>query len=154
MRTLMISTVLLWGLVASAGAQELSWRSDIQPLVAEKCAGCHGTTQPEFSDWMVQREKNKSLAARMETYAHFMNYVVWPATGALMRRLDDGSGSAGGKPGNMYQFLGADDAERARNLRKIKDWLGEGAWNLNRWSKQGDTPGITKEQLERIKARY
>jgi hypothetical protein len=82
-----------------------------------------------------------------------MNYVVWPATGAMMRRLDDGK-ATGGKPGNMYVFLGANDAERAANLKTIKAWLGEGAWNLNRWEKRGDTPGITKEQLDRIKARY
>jgi single heme cytochrome PccH len=154
MRVRIVSTILLCSFAASAGAQDLSWRSDIQPLIAAKCGGCHGAKQPEFGDWMVQREKNKSLAPRMDTYAHFMNYVIWPATGAMMRRLDDGTGSTSGKPGNMYQFLGADDAERAGNLRKIKNWLGEGAWNLNRWSKQGDTPGITKEQLDRIKARY
>jgi len=36
----------------------------------------------------------------------------------------------------------------------VKDWLGAGAWNLNRWNARGDVPGITKEQLEKIKAKY
>lgn len=85
----------LFAFAASAGAQDVTWRKDVQPIIA-----------------------------------------------------------AGGKPGNMYAFLGADDAERAKNLQTIKAWLGEGAWNLNRWQKRGDTPGISKEQLEKIKAKY
>jgi hypothetical protein len=79
--------------------------------------------------------------------------VVWPGTGALMRRLDDGK-AAGGKPGNMYQYLGSSDEERAKNLNAIKTWLGDGAWNLNRWKARKDVPGITKEQLEKVKAKY
>ncbi len=76
-----------------------------------------------------------------------MSYVVWPATGAMMRRLDNV------KPGNTYEYLGDNEAERAANLTIIKEWLGEGAWNLNRWKVRGDVPGITKEQLESIKAK-
>lgn len=54
----------------------------------------------------------------------------------------------------MYEYLGADDPERAKNLATIKAWLGEGAWNLNRWKERKEVPGITKEQLEKIKAKY
>jgi hypothetical protein len=153
----MRTSILFVGLVAiaaSASAEDLTWQKDIQPIIAAKCAGCHGTGQPGFADWNVQRKKNKSLAPQLVTYAYFMNHVVWPETGAIMRRLDDGKGAAGGKPGNMYAFLGADDAERAKNLQTIKTWLGKGAWNLNRWKKRGDTPAITKEQLAKIKAKY
>ena len=153
MRMLTSFFVLFCGIAASASAQDVTWRKDVQPIVAAKCAGCHSASQPEFGEWMVRREKEKSLAPRMDTYAHFTNYVVWPATGAMMRRLDDGK-AAGGKPGNMYAFLGADDAERAANLKTIRAWLGEGAWNLNRWEKSGNTPGISKDQLDKIKAKY
>ena len=69
----------------------------------------------------------------MVSYQDVHDYVIWPATGALMRRLDDGKSGANGKPGNMYENLGDTDAERAANLAKIKAWLGEGTWNLNRW---------------------
>lgn len=156
MRSLTTGIVLLCSVfvAVSAGAQDLTWRKDIQPIIAAKCAGCHGSNKPEFAEWMVQREKDKGLSPRMDTYAHFMNYVVWPATGAIMRRLDDGKGAEGGKPGNMHVFLGADDAERAANLGKIKAWLGDGAWNLNRWEARGKVPGITKDQIDRIKAKY
>jgi hypothetical protein len=154
MRLIVTAAVILSSIAASAIAQDVTWRKDVQPIVAAKCAGCHGSAKPEFAEWMVQREKDKNLSPRMDTYAHFMNYVVWPATGAMMRRLDDGKGADGGKPGNMYLFLGADDAERAANLKTIKAWLGEGAWNLNRWEARGKVPGITREQIDKVKAPY
>jgi len=145
---------LFAGVAASAGAQELTWRKDIQPVIEAKCAACHGANQPGYAEWDVQRAKDKNLAPRMNDYGSFMDHVVWPATGSVMRRLDDGKGAPGAKPGNMYAFLGANDAERARNLQTIKSWLGDGAWNLNRWEKRGDTPAVTKEQLDKVKAKY
>jgi len=140
-------------LSAPASAADPTWRSDIAPIAA-KCDACHGASAPEYNDWMqLDNAKRKTVGPRMDTYPHFMSYVVWPATGAMMRRLDDGS-SAGGKPGNMYQYLGGTDEERAKNLKTIQAWLGEGAWNLNRFKAKGEVPGITKEQLEKIKAKY
>jgi len=50
--------------------------------------------------------------------------------------------------------LGETDAERAANLKVIKAWVGEGAWNLNRWAKRGEVPGITKEQLDKLLLKY
>lgn len=149
-----IAVLMLAGLAAGATAQEVTWRGQIGPLIAAKCGICHGAGAPEFNDWMLLGDdKRKTVAARMDTYPHFMSYVVWPATGALQRRLDDGA-AAGGKPGNMYRFLGASDEERAKNLKLIKDWLGDGAWNLNRWKARGDVPGVSKDQLEKITAKY
>lgn len=154
MRSFAVIPVLFAGIITSAGAQESTWRKDIQPLVAAKCASCHGAKQPGFAEWNVQRGNDKTLAPRLDTYAYFMNHVVWPETGAIMRRLDDGKGAPGGKPGNMYAYLGSDDAERAKNLQAIKVWLGDGAWNLNRWEKRGETPAVSKEQLDKIKAKF
>lgn len=153
MRKVLITVGLFAGATAVAGAQELTWRKDIEPIAKAQCSECHGPGEPEFAEWMVRREKEKKLAPRMDTYAHFMGYVVWPATGAMMRRLDDGK-ATGSKPGNMYRYLGDTDAERAKNLATIKAWLGEGAWNLNRWEARGNTPGITKEQIDKVKAKY
>lgn len=149
-----VALLLFAGVAASAMAQDLTWRKDVGPLIAARCGACHGANTPEYNDWMLLGDdKRKTVAPRMDTYPHFMTYVVWPGTGAIMRRLDDGKAS-GGKPGNMHQYLGATDEERARNLKTIKDWLGDGAWNLNRWSARGDVPGITKEQIEKVKAKY
>jgi hypothetical protein len=146
--------LLIMGLTIPAFAQELTWRQDVAPIVAQKCAACHGPNAPEYNDWqLLGDDKRKTVMPRMETYPHFMSYVVWPATGAIMRRLDDGN-AAGGKPGNMYKYLGGTDQERAKNLKTIKGWLGDGAWNLNRWKARAEVPGVTKEQLEKIIAKY
>lgn len=143
-------------LAAPAIAQDLSWRTNIQPLVKDKCGACHGATAPIYEEWNLDRKnyEAKNVGPRMDNYVDFMRHVVWPATGSMMRRLDDGK-NAGGKPGNMYAYLGANDDERARNLATIKAWLGgDAAWNLNRWEARGNVPAITKEQLERVKAKY
>lgn len=149
-----IFLVLLMMFVSTqAFAENRTWRNDIQPVIAAQCGGCHGADAPEYNDWrLLDNAERKSVSPRMDTYPHFMSYVVWPATGAMMRRLDDGKVS--GKVGNMYQYLGDDDVKRARNLALIKEWLGENSWNLNRWKARENVPGITKEQLENIKAKY
>ena len=143
------------GLSAPVAAQDLTWRKDIQPLVQEKCGACHGDKSPIYEEWNLDRKnfEDKRIGPRMNSYVDFMRHVVWPATGSLERRLDDGK-NADGKPGNMYAFLGANDQDRAKNLATLKSWLGEGAWNLNRWEARGGVPGITKEQLDKVKAKY
>lgn len=145
---------VLAGFAMSTSAQELTWRNDVAPILKKHCADCHGANAPEFGEWMLLSDaRRKKVAPRLDAYVNFMNHVVWPATGSVMRRLDDGA-SAGGKPGNMYKHLGETDEERAKNLKTIKAWLGDGAWNLNRFEARDNVPGVTKEQLEKIKAKY
>jgi len=153
LRTLALSA--LCGVTASVAAQDLTWQKDIQPLIKEKCGMCHGANAPSYEDWNLDRKnfEAKKIGPRMDNYTDFMRHVVWPATGSMARRLDDGK-NADGKPGNMYAFLGGSDADRAKNLATLKSWLGEGAWNLNRWETRGSVPGITKEQLDKVKAKY
>jgi len=146
-----LGMVALCAVALPAGAQDVTWRNGISQLVQARCGACHGASSLEFSEWDLG---DKKTGPRMDSYPAFMTFVVWPATGAMQRRLDDGKASPNGKPGNMYAFLGSNDAERAANLAKIKAWLGDGAWNLNRWSARGNVPAITKEQLDKIKAKY
>lgn len=154
LQTLAFVTVTTVGMAVPAHAQELTWRANILPLVKANCVECHGADAKEYGEWMLLDDaKRKKEGPRMDSYGSFMNYVTWPATGAVQRRLDDGK-AAGGKPGNMYKYLGGNDAERAKNLQTLKAWLGEGAWNLNRFKAQGDVPGVSKEQLEKVKAKY
>lgn len=136
-------------------AQDVTWRKDIEPLIKERCGTCHGASAPTYEEWNLDRKnfEAKKIGPRMDNYTDLMRHVVWPATGSLARRLDDGK-NADGKPGNMYVFLGGSDADRAKNLAAIKAWLGEGAWNLNRWEARGSVPAITKEQLDKVKAKY
>ena len=147
------------GLVCAAvGAQDITWRNNVQPIFEASCAACHGANSPVVVDWKLDEANfaKKMVGPRLNTYIDLMSFVVWPDTGAIMRRLDDGKNvNAGGKPGNMYVYLGKTDAERAANLKTIKDWLGgEAAWNLNRWGVRGTVPAVTKEQLATIKAKY
>lgn len=135
----------------AAHASPPTWTKDIKPVIDAQCGACHGAKAPTYWEWRkLPKEEQAKVGPRMDTYGDFMNYVIWPATGAMQRRLD--AGAPGGKPGNMHVYLGASDAERAKNLKLIQEWLG--AWNLNRWEARGDTPAVSKQQLEAIKAPY
>ena len=144
---------------ASAGglAQEVTYRKDIQPLVQAKCAACHGAGAPSLADFQLDQKKYTAAmkGPRMDTYADLLMLIGWTDTGAIMRRLDDGKNPlAGGKPGNMYPFLGGTEEERQQNLQTFKAWVGPDAWNLNRFRARGNVPGITKEQLEKVQVKY
>lgn len=147
---------LALGLAAtSAAAEDPTWRNAIGPMIQEKCAECHGPATPTYQEWrLLPDEQRAKVGPRMDNYTYFMAYVIWPATGAQQRRLDDGTNRSNGEPGNMYRYLGANDEERAANLALLKAWMGEDAWHLNRWGERDGTPGVTKEQLEAIKAPY
>jgi len=54
----------------------------------------------------------------------------------------------------MYQYLGAKDEERQANLKVFKAWVGEEGWTLKRWNKRGDVPGVTKDELGKMKLKY
>lgn len=156
MRSLWIAPLALAALAASAQAQDVTYRNDIRPLIKAQCGECHGDGSPTLAEFLLDQEKYKKdkLGPRTDTYADLLQLVGWPDTGAFMRRLDDGSNTADKKPGNMYKSLGENDAERAKNLALIKAWVGEEAWNLNRWAKRGDVPAITKEQMDKLKLKY
>jgi hypothetical protein len=143
------------GLSVDALAAEATYSKDIKPLFEAKCAGCHGAASPYFGEF--EKEPKKFAAAmkgpRMDSYADLIFFVGWPDTGALMRRLDDGA-NAGGKPGNMYQFLGTSDEERQQNLKTFKAWVGPEGWILKRWQARGSVPAISREELDKIQVKY
>jgi len=132
----------------TAQADEITWSSAIKQLFEKQCIACHGSDAPEYAAFKKDKEAwlKKGVGMRMETYSHLVSFVAWPNSGALMRRLDDGKGSKEGKPGNMYQHLGADEQERQANLTLFKQWVGN--WNLKRWA------DISKDELNVVKARY
>lgn len=139
----------------AALAQDVSYTNDIGPLFKANCAECHGADAPIYKEFKKQEEKfsKEKIGPRMDSYPLLISHVAWPETGALMRRLDDGT-ATGGKPGNMYQHLGSDEQERQKNLALFKAWVGEGGWNLNRWKARGNVPAITKAQLDNLKLKY
>lgn len=147
----------LAGATGLAAAQAVTYRSTIAPLWQAHCVGCHGPQSPERAEFLLDEKgyAAKSQGPRMDSYERFIAFIAWPDTGALMRRLDDGSSPlAGGKPGNMYLYLGSTDAQRAANLKLVKAWVGEGAWSLNRFDPRGEVPAVTMVQLRRIKLPY
>lgn len=146
--------ILLMGLAAmafvwavQAQAAEVTWQKDIKPLFDKNCLGCHGKGSPEHDEFAKNKKgfTEKGVGMRMDSYSHLITYVGWPYTGALVRRLDDGTTRTDKKPGNMYEYLGANDAERKAHLAIFKAWVG--SWNVKRWN------DITKEELNAIKAK-
>lgn len=156
MLRVIVGLFLVAGISAASWAEEVTYRKHIKPLFEQKCAGCHGSGSPYLGDFKADEKKFKAQfkGPRMDTYADLIFYIGWPDTGAIMRRLDDGKSAAGGKAGNMYQYLGGTDEEREKNLNLFKKWVGEDAWNLNRWKVRGEVPGITKEKMDKIKVKY
>ena len=140
--------VMALGWAVPAQATEVTWQKDIKPIFDKQCAGCHGADSPEHALFAMDKKgfTDKGIGMRMDTYSHLITYVVWPYTGALIRRLDDGTSRTDRKPGNMYEYLGATDAERKANLATFKSWVG--SWNIKRWS------DISKDELSAIKAKY
>lgn len=158
MKTIVVAALtaaLIAGANAGARAQDATYRKDVKPIFDSKCSGCHGAASPYFGEF--QEDVKKFAAAmkgpRMDSYADLASFTGWPDTGALMRRLDDGK-HAGGKPGNMYQFLGSTEEERQKNLQTFKSWVGPDGWTLKRWEARGNVPGISREELDKIRVKY
>lgn len=152
---------LAFALIAAAfagasTAADVSYRGQIRALIKAQCSECHGEKSPTLAEFELDKEKYKEdkTGPRFDSYADLAALIAWPDTGALMRRLDDGSNTEDKKKGNMYKYLGETDAERAANLLLIKAWVGEGAWKLNHWSQDRHVPGITKEELNKLKLKY
>lgn len=156
MKLKLLSALACATLVLPALAADVTYRTDIKPMIKTQCSECHGDDAPTLNEFDLDKEKFKKAkqGPRTSTYETLLQLVGWPDTGALMRRLDDGTNTADKKPGNMYKHLGDTDALRAANLTLVKAWVGEGAWNQNRWLVRGDVPAITKEQLDKLKLKY
>lgn len=156
MRATLLAPLVAATLALPTLAADVTYRNDIRPLIKAQCGECHGDGAPTLAEFLLDQEKYKKdkLGPRTDTYADLLQLVGWPDSGAFMRRLDDGSNTADKKPGNMYKSLGETDAERAKNLALVKAWVGEEAWNLNRWAKRGDVPAISKEQMDKLKLKY
>ena len=154
--TLTVSGLTLLLLLGTGLANAQTYRSHVQPLIKAQCAECHGADAPTLAEFKLDEEKYKKekLGPRTDTYENLLQIMVYPDSGAFMRRVDDGTSTSDKKPGNMYKHLGVTDAERQTNLKLLKTWLGEGAWNLNRWGPRGEVPGITKEQMDKVQAKY
>ena len=39
-------------------------------------------------------------------------------------------------------------------VKLFKEWVGKDAWKFNRWAARGTVPAITKEDMNKIRAKY
>src|SRR5512139_2295838 len=104
--------------MAGPAAAVVTYRTHIARWIKAQCAESHGDDAPTLAEFKLNEEKYKKakLGPRTDTYADLRQIVAYPDHGALMRRLDDGTNTPDGKPGNMYKNLGETGAERAANL--------------------------------------
>jgi len=126
----------------------VTYSEHIRPLFEEKCSSCHGEESPDHHEFERNMKKYISgdIGPRMDSYTYLVSFIVWPGTGTLMRRLDDGKGSGSGKPGNMFQHLGDTEEERQKNLNLFKFWIGN--WFFANWER------ISKEDIDAMLLQY
>ena len=149
MQKIVISLLFLALNTTLAIAADVTYTGQIKPLFDAKCVACHGAeSAPEHKAFKMDKEKwlAKGQGMRMDTYSHLIGYIGWPDSGAIMRRLDDGTNRDDKKPGNMYQYLGDNETERQANLALFRSWIGN--WNLKKFD------ALTKEELAGIKVVY
>ncbi len=133
-----VSALTLCSLFALAGtpavqaADAVTYENGIRQLIEKRCSECHGEDSPTMAEFDADKEryKKEKLGPRMDSYEGLMVMVNGTDTGALMRRLDDGTNTKDGKPGNMHKNLGKNDEDRAANLALVKSWIG--GWTLKR----------------------
>ncbi|MEK6690241.1 MAG: cytochrome C [Nitrospirota bacterium] len=138
--------IVMTGYSIAAEKGVVTYEKDIKKITSEKCIFCHGSDSPTIDEFDKDKEgfKKKMKGPRMETYQNLMIFVNGKDAGAVMRRLDDGKNTKDGKPGNMYQFLGNTDNERAKNFEVFKKWVGN--WTLKKKKE------LTEDELKTIKA--
>lgn len=148
MKNILAAVILIAVAATAAQADEITWSGAVRQVFDKHCIDCHGSDAPEYAAFKKDKDAwlKKGVGMRMDTYSHLVSFIGWPNSGALMRRLDDGKGSKEGKPGNMYQHLGADEQERQANLTLFKKWVGN--WNLKRWA------DLSKDELSGVKVKY
>ena len=132
--------VLMFGACKTPGSPKgtITYENTIRQITVKQCRECHGPKSPSLAEFKKDKAgyKEKDLGPRMDTYDTLMIFVNGPDTGALMRRLDDGTHTKEGKPGNMYENLGDAAAERAANFALFKKWVG--GWTLKRVAQISD----------------
>lgn len=130
-------------------AERITYEEHIKPLMETRCIGCHGVASPliEEFDKDIPKFKAMNLGPRMDSYELLKGFIDGGDAGAIARRLDDGSHSADGKPGNMYENLGDSAEERAKNLVLFKEWAG--LWSLKKPAQLTDAESALFKALER-----
>ena len=69
MKTPSLAVFAVAALSMNVGAQDLTWRKDIAPIVKAQCGACHGASAPVYEDWNLDRKnfEAKNIGPRMDT---------------------------------------------------------------------------------------
>jgi mono/diheme cytochrome c family protein len=128
----LLAAAALAAFAGGAAAQSVTYENTVKKIIAERCAACHINGAPSMAEFQKNKEAwtKKFKGPKMSDYASLVVMVNGSDTGALMRRLDDGKNTKDGKPGNMYNYLGNNPAERSARLDTMKKWVGN--WTLKR----------------------
>ena len=135
---LLIAAGALAAFPGAASAQSVTYENTVKKILAERCMNCHGAGSPTLAEFEKDKEgwTKKFKGPKMDNYANLVILVNGSDAGAFMRRLDDGKNTKDGKPGNMYNYLGNNPAERSARLDTIKKWVGN--WTLKRRKELSD----------------
>ncbi len=152
MKRLLIGTLATAALSGSALAHShgaVTFEDHLKPVLAQHCFMCHGPYSPGIDRFDEDKSGYSAMLVgpRMYAYDELMEFVTGGDAGALMRRLDDGSHTSDGQPGNMYEYLGETEEERAENLKLFKRWVGH--WTLKRSAEMTDEDHKLIRALER-----
>ena len=111
---------------------QVTYESHIEGIVEQSCISCHGAESPSLAEFDEDSDPYiaQSLGPRLDNYDDLIVLVNGDDAGAIMRRLDDGTNTEDGEPGNMYVNLGSTEEERQENLAIFKEWVG--SWSLKR----------------------
>jgi hypothetical protein len=126
------ATLLAGCSTPAAKSERITYENSIRQLIETRCLDCHGGDAPTMEEFKKDRKRYESekLGPRMDSYEALMIVVNGSDAGALMRRLDDGTNTKDGKPGNMYKRLAKEEELRPERLALFKRWVG--SWNLKR----------------------
>lgn len=119
----------------TGGSEEISrvtYESHVEEIIEQSCISCHGGDSPSLAEFKEDPDKYiaESKGPRLDNYEDLVVLVNGEDAGAIMRRLDDGTNTEDGEPGNMYINLGSTNEERQENLEIFKEWVGN--WSLKR----------------------
>lgn len=130
----------------AASGNAVTYQGQVKGIISNNCLTCHGSESPTLDEFKKDEDKYKAMmkGPRIDSYENLIVLVNGSDAGALMRRLDDGTNTKDGKPGNMYVNLGKTDEERANNLKTLKAWTG--SWSLKKSNE------LTDEERRAIKA--
>jgi len=77
MLRVILASFLVTSFSIASWAQDVTYRKHIGPLVAQKCAACHGTGAPYLAEFNEGKKKFEAVfkGPKMDTYTDLITFV-------------------------------------------------------------------------------